>query len=623
MAWITNNSELNPKLSFLPDTENYTEGSIVVLSLSIGDIEYILNSGLEWVPNRALTDINVFISNGGMDDMSRGDVDNPIKTLQFFLNNLPRKIKNINIYLNDISSLDNHNGFGLFTDFEMIDPNNYIHIHGRTTMATEVMTGVIETSTIFNGMLYKISVDDALEYSAYLKINNSITGFGTDTDTGWQYIERTSYSFIEEGFYVGQVVYNDFNNAYSYVTKVEDLKGGTGRLYLLNTIFTAIGQFFSGLIPEEKAQFIRCENSITTEKIGQVWPVLSIGYDFFIVPVSPYWKIVTGDQTRCARLTKGTFVFDKVEHQIYIDKVMSSIFTNAAETYSTPSMFRNCSNLISISQSNINSMSFIDSPNAVFNRCRCVDYWKFYNSFNNKPMFFTNRDENEKAYVFNKDIVDLAHYDSTGPIINGEIGIDSSQFINSGILFISSITLGLLSAELYKSAVSFENSIIHCANTSIDSDLITLDDSYLQIDDSNMVAQRYSNFLQDPSVLVLIGPNSKLDIPNSLTNLYDVDIFYKFTNNQGGVYRSVSCRTYDDRAEMLSDNNIHDGSIGCVVTEPGNMYLRQRAWVVISGNKYTTDNMPTPDKFIMPDGLEIFNLTLGREVTWWNPTDSE
>jgi len=75
---------------------------------------------------------------------------------------------------------------------------------------------------------------------------------------------------------------------------------------------------------------------------------------------------------------------------------------------------------------------------------------------------------------------------------------------------------------------------------------------------------------------------------------------------------SSSVLVYADRTALLAAVGSAAYKIGVVVTEVSNTYLRNSTntqWVVMSGNSYTTVNLPSTTDFVIPSGTPVFNAT--------------
>lgn len=592
MAWIRNNSELNPKVTALPALTNYTEGSVTVITAPYGDVEYIVKNNT-WVPNRALTDLNINVSSSGSNAINRGSEALPFQTLQYALSIIPKKIKNLNIYLFDINEEGLHDAYGVFQNLEKTNPSDKITINGRTYGPMESTLFVNGSSKCFNDLFRKISTNDLFEFSTYTKTILTVTNYGTEAGTGLHYVEVDNYNFKENGFYVGQVVYNDNNVAPAQIVKIE-YNDTIGRLYLTETIFGVIGQTLAGIFTSSEMKFMECVNSVNPEKIGMLWPVYAMGYNFVILPETPSYILQIGDEVEGVRLTLGTFVFDNVNLDINIKRINNDAYSNGLEFIYTS--FKNCDSLVDLSQSNIKSLTSINSPNITFSKTVLKGYWYLERCFSNNPIYI-NFDTFETDD--NKDINNETYMNSN---LNGNILIASSIVSVEEIIF-------------NKSSVSVKNSVFTGREKEeVDLSLLTLEDSYLQLDSSSAIV------CVDTEVPAIdIKNNSTLDMSETnKVDLYDVENFVNISTISG-VYREKNFKVYETRAQMLGDVLVPNGIVGSVIEEPGNIYLRQsNKWVVMSGNRYTTVLMPTTVDFTLPDGLEIFDLTLNREVTWRN-----
>lgn len=594
MAWKRNNSELNPKVTVLPNLTNYVEGSLTVLTAPYGDIEYIVKNNT-WIPNRALTDITINVSSSGVDSIQRGSEAQPVQTLQYVMSIIPKKIKNLTIKLLDIDDSSSHNGYGQFYNFEKIDPNNKITIIGRTIGPMESFMLVNASNTCFNSLLRKIGVDDSFEYSTYTKTIKTVSAYGTDPETGWNYIDVNNYNFRSNKFYIGQVVYNETNLAYSFISKIEQ-NGTVGRLYLLDTIFGVVGQQMAGIFPSDEMKFVECIDSIDPEKIGIVWPVLSMSYNAVILPETPSYILSSGDVIQGVSLPRGTFVFNNVNLDVDIKKINHSFYSDVEEDIFTT--FKDCDGFINFSQSRLTDLFVTNSPNIAFSKTILRRNCYIERCFSTLPKY-----------------IDYETFDTTdNKDINNETYMNSD--LNGGIIIASSIIYPD-NIVLEKSSVSIKHSIISGIEQRVGDpslERITLKDSYLQLDSTSIV----SNFIEEPPT-ILVGENSNIDMKNTdKINLFDVSNPYKI-DTTSGFYKELNFKTYETRDQMLEDILIPNGILGNVITEPGNLYLRQEnKWVVITGNKYATVDMPTSPDFTLPDGLEIFDLTLNKEVTWRN-----
>lgn len=75
--------------------------------------------------------------------------------------------------------------------------------------------------------------------------------------------------------------------------------------------------------------------------------------------------------------------------------------------------------------------------------------------------------------------------------------------------------------------------------------------------------------------------------------------------------------SYTNKTELLAAANSQANQLAVVVSEPGNQYLRNSdntKWVVLSGNKYPTTDLPSDVDFIIPTGTVIFDTTTNKQL---------
>lgn len=604
MAWIIENSVLNPEVVILPSLAHYKEGSIVVLNAPYGKIEYEVIGG-RWIPTRALTDIEIYVSSDGSDEIgNRGTSDLPFFSLQYILDRLPKKIKNLNIRIID-SEYDFENGScnanGFFEDFVRTDPTDKITITGNTSPRQEVAMMCANTVNIFNDALVEIVFGEGMEYSLFSTlVDGPISGIGTED--GFQYVDIADTDAIAIGILGLMGVMNTSTGEISYVCKTKVI-GSDSRIYLSSAIFSEVGQGISIHDKTENSIHILCTNSGELGKIMTTWPVVSVSPMSIVVPNSCGYIPETSDRFQSVRFTPGGFEFISCDIDVQIIKMDSSIGLSSID---------HCPGIITYSYSHLGSIDVYDSPFVIFHKTRVSGDVRMMNSFSSKTIDLFEHQM--------PDIFQLLYLSETETVDTG--------IPDSGILSISSMFDYFWVYFLEKSALSLKWSILQ--GTNIESgDNITLVDSYLQFDGTSIITDIRPTMAESDVYAIGVYENSSINNRRS-----DPVQFINVTNEfnmqtRSGIYKETAFKSYGDRDEMLSDINVPNGVIGNVLTEPGNIYLRQSlsvntsgdvvylagpGWMVLSGNKYETENLPTTTQFIIPPGTIVWDITTSEYV---------
>ena len=590
MAWIKLNSETNTKVGTLPQAGYSTNGSICVLETLYGDIEYMFVENV-WVPIRALTDITIYISEDtGVDAVyNRGSLAAPFASLMFALTLIPKKIKNLNIHILRMSETIAHDAYGKFENFIGTEPNNFISITGTTYSLQEAGFTCSAASLIFDDNYVKIDLTGLIEYSSYeIVYSGAISAFGVDVDTGLQYVTVANTDIATMGIEFAQGVQNNNGGGLTFIYDIEQV-GSDVKIYLLNSVFTAVGQVMNVFKASGELQFIKCTSSSDTNKIGTVWPVLSVHPSAIVVPKAPTKDPISGDVFEGCSLPAGTFDFINTSLNISIDKVLCT--NHSMAEYGVP-CFKNCNGFITFNQSTVNNLFTYNSPNLLIFRSNVYGTPTLINSFSVSP------DHLESSLI--TEITDLNYVP--------DIKIDSNNIIISSIVSIDSLSL-------YKSSLSLRHTTVRNRKINPGEYFIGLLGAYIQADDTSTLVSAETEEATYYDIYSV--NNSTIDIP------VETPMARKGYKNPihiqpgSGMYRESNYRLYANRDDLLSDITISDGIIASVITEPGNIYLRQSGkWIPATGNRYTTENMPTSTDFTLPVGLELFNLTLGREITW-------
>lgn len=80
---------------------------------------------------------------------------------------------------------------------------------------------------------------------------------------------------------------------------------------------------------------------------------------------------------------------------------------------------------------------------------------------------------------------------------------------------------------------------------------------------------------------------------------------------------STPTKRYADRTALQTASGSMADGFAIVTTEPGNIYLRNSTntqWIVMSGNKYATINLPDTSTFTIPSGTVIFDITTSSQI---------
>lgn len=592
MAWVRVNAETNPTRTTFPETA--VIGSLFTLQQSIGTVEYRVESdGLstDWMPYRALTDIEMYISDiNGQDEFGRGTEAQPFTTLEFAVSMLPKYLKNVTIHIvrSSIPGDGNHNAYGLFSDFIKIDPSNTITIIGSPRSVQETSFSVTNVGLILGDSFRQLTLAEPIESSSYdMTVNLAIASYGTDADSGYQYVLLTGQDAYFMDVAVGYGVVNAANNAIAYVTGSENV-GDDARIYLSTPIFTANGQFINIYKPTDEINFVECTSSTTPNKDGVVWPVYAITPTTIVVPNSPAVNPIAGDSFRGVSLNPCTFEFVNIDHNVTIARVDNSYHDTAETDYT---LLANVRGRVSFEQCKIQKLTVDKSPYVTFNKTLIVDTLAIGESFSYQAPW---------AYSPpNDDFGSIVVYEGFNPSV--------SCVILSSILTITDL-------QLYKSALALKRSTILCSRTS-SGNLINMEHAYLELDSTSMITD--ARILDGTVTAIRIGENSSVyQQPENEVRFFNTPVTFT-TVASSGLFRAPTYKTYSSRLLMLKDKTVPNGVIGTVDAEPGNIYLRQdNMWVVMSGNRYETADLPSSTDFYTPVGLEIFNITLGREMTW-------
>lgn len=368
-----------------------------------------------------------------------------------------------------------------------------------------------------------------------------------------------------------------------------------GRMYLSDTIFTLVGQTVAGIFPAEKTKFVRSVTSDDPLRENMLWPVYAIGYNVVILADTMSYQLNIGDTIDTVDLPMFSLNIYDVNLDINISKLTTC---KMGDEYYYFSNLVNCSGLIDISQSYVSSLFTINTPNIAFHKTILSGPWALTRSFTTEPTFIDRLAQLEPDFD------------------NGDVNNDMYEDISSGI-FITSSIIYVKFWSLFKAAVSIRTSVISGKKWVIDTvpstALVSIKDSYFHMDSTSILVD--FNLGYD---FIEIGDNGVLDMkPDYQVRIYNVSNPI-IVRSSSGFYREINYRSYETREKMLKDVFIPNGIFGNVFEEPGNLYLRQGdKWVVMAGNRYEDTNMPMESEFLfLPDGLEIFNLTIDREVTW-------
>lgn len=592
MAWVRVNAETNPTRTTFPPSG--VIGSLFTLEQSIGTIEYrVEQDGLDidWKPYRAVTDIVMYVSNiNAQDEYGRGTEDQPFATLEFAIMMLPKYLKNVVIYIKRSSVVGDigHNAYGLFADFIKMDSTNTITIVGTPRSAQETSFYVNNTGLVFGDTFLRLTLTEPIESSSYdTTVNSAIASYGTEAETGYQYVVLADQDINFMDIMTGYGVVNAANNSVAYVVKTENV-GDDARIYLSHTIFTANGQFINVYKPTDEIKFIECTGSVTSGKVGVVWPVYAITPTTIVVPYSPSVNPVTGDSFRGVTLNPCTFEFINIEHDITITRLDNDYHETAETDYT---LLSNVKGNVSFEQCGIKNLTADKTPHLTFNKTLCSGALKIGESFSYLTQWARNPP--------NADFENIMVFEGFNP--------------NVSCIVLSSI-LSLDSLYLYKSAVGLKRTALVCTKTT-SGNFVLLSHSYLEMDTTSMITD--ARMLDGTIVGVNIGVNSSvyMDQENEV-RFFNTPVTFT-TTSSSSIFRQPTFKAYSNRTAMLKDKTAPNGILGTVDIEPGNIYLRQdNMWVVMSGNRYETTNIPSSTDFYVPIGLEIYNITLGREMTW-------
>lgn len=589
MNWILKNSVYNPDVTELPET-NVEDGSIVVLTAGYGRVQYEMING-SWIAVKALTDIVMYFATTGTDGpLLGGTSGSPLRTLEYAVNNLiPKQIKNLTIHILSNTSIDGHNGYGNFNHLIKTDPSDKITIVGTPIVTPNTSTTCLSSVGMFGNRFLQLVIDDTL--SPTIIASGGIPTLGETN--GVQYISWPEYNFANVGVKPGQVIYNTDTLAFSVVTKTTF--NGEGFLYIADHIFANDSQHFAVLEPPVDQRWIMITGSTDNSKVGKCFPVIGSTYTAFIVEntlggVNPG----QGDVLTCVNFPKATVVFNDTDLLVDLVTIKSSVFVNNEGSATTS--FTKCTNLISATSVDFDSIELYRTPHFVANRCKTIYSVYIENSRSTTPKYYDGS-------LAPEELVDL--YDG-GTLENNA---------NTGIFFISSV-LAITELFAYKSAVTMRHSLLDgIGSPNLHSGVVLLIDSFMEVDGTNVYFNAAS---EDGEIYIFhVTDNSVLDAPleNEIYQINAPD--YVLYDSTSGQYRSRNFKQYTSRVNLLNDKAVMNGILGTIETEPGNIYLRQNdEWVVMAGNRYTTSEMPSDVDFVLPSGLEIFDVTNNRERTW-------
>jgi len=244
------------------------------------------------------------------------------------------------------------------------------------------------------------------------------------------------------------------------------------------------------------------------------------------------------------------------------------------------------------------------------------------------PEFITNRS-------LIRDQIDIYQSQTSNPKSYWTTGItdidslhDPSNRADSyatGILFYTTI-FSITGMELYKSLVTIKNCAIDYIGV-IDSgevSVVNVVDSYLRMDYENIVMN--GNIVNYPVDVTMFSKLENGVIDSRIGNILTFNtpvLFNSADLSSSGVYKHHASIVYDNIDQLLGAQIVTDGTIGLSKDAPGNIYIRiNNKWVIRAGNQYTTEDfesMFANPNIIVPNGLEIFNTTIGREMSWIEP----
>jgi len=593
MTWIKKNNVLNSKVTTLPVVvgSHYTEGSVVVVSGDYGEVEWCVVNGA-WKAIRALTDLFFYINPSGVDLLTNGGISTPLQSLRYVTTVLiPKQVKNVTIYLvsfNDETIIDD---VGELNGIIRTKDTDIISIIGYTTIPTLPETITLglgeEEVTYFQGALREY---EAISTSLIHTVVHSggVVTLGTDPITNRQYIAWPFLNFKGIGISGGQKIYNTLSGEQTFITDL--VQDGQSYLYLKSPIFTNDADNFEIVAQAETVRWIQSTTS------GTCYPI-SLGSKDSIYVLNRGVRPVPGDHS-AIKLQQITLSCINLDVQVNLKRLL--LMDRGVSGRSYESSFYNCSRPIISTETEFDTLRLHYTPEFITNRSVVRYGCNVHYSQTTTP---------------------ISHRKSTGYFELDDLILQESMDLiyDTGILFYTTY-FDVTWLSVYKSTVTIKNSLLDFAKFESDvasRGIVNLTDGYLRIDSENVIMNTNDNIGSVAAFKIEKG--GVIDSRGgSLTYLNVSQIL--IGSSSKGIYGYEASKTYDVIEDLLSERLAPDGVIGISKDQPGNVYIRvNNKWVIRAGNQYSSEEfeaMFAVPNIIVPNGLEIFNTTIGREMTW-------
>lgn len=600
MVWIKNNDILNPRVTTLPPAtgSHYVEGSIVVIEASYGIVEWKIIGGV-WTPVKALTDINMFIDVNGVNSILNGSSDTPLQTTQYATTLIPKQIKNLNITLMSTTEDPAHSGLCVLKDLIKTNESDIITISGDYDITYGEMPTEIASVTYAMGNRVKVLHLATSDLPTGVIHADEVDAIGVDPITGLQYITQPAFDFKLNGVYAGAVIQNTTTNEFSFVagTRYDD----QGYLFISDPIFNNATESYQILSGAFQLRWIMIDpNSGNVDTAGKCFPVIANTSNalFVLNNEGGLTDITTGDFFYGVNFPLATIQLENIDHIVKLNKLMCVGWQNGGEN--TISHFINCTKPVVNTEVYYESLLVQRTPEFIFNRSIFVYLLEMSHCNSTVPVAHTLEVCPDLDYTYNR--------------LSPDNNYDTGIVILNSLLYIST-------AIIYKSIISVQKSWIDGSEWSPEdggetTGLVQVSDSYVRVDGDNI--------LLNTETLPGFYVSNNGVFESRYGDIYRLMADTVVDNHsETGSYRYTSRKTYVSIDALLADTLVANHVIGLIETEPGNMYTRMdNMWVPRSGNQYTTeqsDVLFAAPNVMIPNGLEIFNTTIGREVTWLEP----